>query len=40
MQAGYEDRRPLYDLYQMLNHLNQFGTSYLGSVQRILARYT
>lgn len=39
LQEGYEDRRPLYDLYQMLNHLNQFGTSYLGSVRRILSRY-
>ena len=39
LQPGYEDRRPLYDLYQMLNHLNQFGASYLGSVRRILARY-
>ncbi|MBR0090305.1 MAG: fructosamine kinase family protein [Lachnospiraceae bacterium] len=36
LQPGYEDRRPLYDLYQMLNHLNQFGTAYLGSVRRIL----
>lgn len=39
LQPGYEDRRPLYDLYQMLNHLNQFGGSYLGSVRRILQRY-
>ena len=39
LQQGYRDRRPLYDLYQMLNHLNQFGASYLGSVRRILARY-
>lgn len=39
IEPGYEDRRPLYDLYQMLNNLNQFGRTYLPAVQRILARY-
>ena len=37
--GGYEDRRDLYNLYHLLNHLNLFGGSYLGSVQRILRRY-
>ena len=39
MQAGYEDRRDLYNLYQLLNHLNMFGGSYLSSVRRIIKRY-
>ena len=39
IDSGYQDRRDLYNLYHMLNHLNLFGGSYLGSVQRILNRY-
>ena len=39
LQPGYEDRRDLYHLYQMLNHLNQFGLPYYHSVHRILQRY-
>lgn len=39
MQAGYEDRRDLYNLYQLLNHLNMFGSSYLSAVNRIVRRY-
>ena len=39
LQEGYEDRRDLYNLYHLLNHLNLFGTGYLGSVARILARF-
>ena len=37
--AGYRDRRDLYNLYHLLNHLNLFGGSYLGSVRRIVSRY-
>lgn len=33
------DRRDLYILYHALNHLNHFGTRYLGEVERILRRY-
>lgn len=36
---GFEDRLPLYQLYHYLNHLNLFGSSYLGSCESILARY-
>ena len=36
---GYEDRRDLYNLYHMLNHLNLFGGSYLPAVRRIINRY-
>lgn len=39
IDSGYRDRRDLYNLYHMLNHLNLFGASYLSSVQRILDRY-
>ncbi len=36
LQPGYEKRRDFYNLYQLLNHLNLFGVSYLSSVRRIL----
>lgn len=39
LQPGYEDRRDLYNLYQLLNHLNLFGSSYLGPVLSIVAEY-
>lgn len=39
IDSGYRDRRDLYNLYHMLNHLNLFGASYLNSVQRILDKY-
>ena len=37
LQPGYEKRRDFYNLYQLLNHLNLFGASYLSSVRRILS---
>ncbi|MBQ9207762.1 MAG: fructosamine kinase family protein [Treponema sp.] len=39
LQSGYEERRDLYNLYHLLNHLNMFGQSYLGAVQSIVAEY-
>ena len=39
IDSGYRDRKDLYDLYHLLNHLNLFGGSYLGSVREILTRY-
>lgn len=39
IDSGYRDRRELYNLYHLLNHLNLFGGSYLGSVKQILSRY-
>ena len=39
LQAGYDERRDLYNLYHLLNHLNLFGTGYLSSVERIVRRY-
>ncbi len=37
---GYADRRELYNLYHLLNHLNLFGGSYYGAVKRTLRRFT
>lgn len=39
LQPGYEDRRDLYNLYHMLNHLNLFGYSYYSAVAGIVKRY-
>ncbi len=39
MDAGYQDRRDLYNLYHLLNHLNLFGGGYYSGVIRILNRY-
>ena len=36
---GYADRREIYNLYHLLNHLNLFGGGYYGAVMRILRRY-
>ena len=40
LTAGYPKREPIYNLYHMLNHLNIFGTSYLGSVRSILKPFS
>ena len=39
LEPGYETRRDLYNLYQLLNHLNLFGPTYLGPVLSIVAEY-
>ena len=39
LQPGYENRRDLYNLYQLLNHLNLFGPTYLGPVLSIVSEY-
>ncbi|MCR4579129.1 MAG: fructosamine kinase family protein [Treponema sp.] len=39
LQDGYENRRDLYNLYQLLNHLNLFGPTYLGPVLSIVDEY-
>lgn len=38
-EPGYEDRKPLYQLYYLLVHLNLFGESYGPDVDRICGRY-
>ena len=39
LQDGYEERRDLYNLYHLLNHLNMFGQNYLDPVKSIVAEY-
>ncbi len=39
IDSGYQDRRDLYNLYHLLNHLNLFGGSYYNSVQSIVNRF-
>ena len=39
LQPGYEERRDLYNLYQLLNHLNLFGPAYLEPVLSITSEY-
>ncbi|WP_288571375.1 fructosamine kinase family protein [uncultured Mitsuokella sp.] len=36
---GYPERRDLYNLYPLLNHLHLFGNAYHTAVTRILRRY-
>ena len=36
---GYKDRRLLYDLYHLLNHLNLFGGTYYDSVRKIIGMF-
>ena len=36
MQAGCEDRLKLYQLYHVLNHLNLFGSAYLGRAVQLI----
>ena len=39
IDGSYRDRRDLYNLYHLLNHLNLFGGAYRNSVQMIVDRY-
>jgi len=39
LEPGYSDRREIYNLYHLINHLNHFGQSYAGSVSGILKRF-
>jgi fructosamine-3-kinase len=38
LAPGYEQRRELYNLYHVLNHLNLFGGGYLSQAQRMIDR--
>ncbi len=38
LDSGYEARKPLYNLYHILNHYNLFGGAYLGQAQRMIDR--
>ena len=37
--SGWREYAPLLNLYHLLNHLNLFGTGYLGAVRGVLERY-
>jgi protein-ribulosamine 3-kinase len=39
LNPGYEERKDIYNLYHLLNHLNLFGCSYLNSVDQVVSRY-
>ncbi len=39
LTPGWEERTELFNLYHLLNHLNLFGESYLGSVRQTINRY-
>ena len=39
LATGWEQRQPIYQLYYLLVHLNQFGESYGKQVDEILQRF-
>ena len=38
LDQGYETRKPLYNLYHILNHFNLFGGAYLFQAQRMIGQ--
>ncbi len=38
LDRDYERRKPLYNLYHVLNHFNLFGSAYLGQARRMIER--
>ena len=38
LDRDYERRKPLYNLYHILNHFNQFGSAYLGQAERTIEK--
>lgn len=39
LAPGYGERRAVYNLYHLINHLNHFGGSYAAQVERVLRRF-
>ncbi len=39
LEPGYRERRDLYNLYHLLNHLNLFGRGYLPQITEIVRRF-
>lgn len=39
LEPGYPERRAVYNLYHLINHLNHFGGGYAGGVERTLRRF-
>ena len=40
LEPGFEERADIYNIYPHMVHVNLFGTSYLGGVERVLKRYS
>jgi fructosamine-3-kinase len=40
LDIGWADRLPIYNLYQLLNHLNLFGAGYHGQVMEIVHHFS
>jgi fructosamine-3-kinase len=38
LDVGYDQRKPLYQLYHLLNHFNLFGGSYAASIRQTLIK--
>jgi len=38
LEPGHETRNDIYQLYHVLNHLNLFGSGYLGRAQQLLRK--
>jgi fructosamine-3-kinase len=36
LDTGYTQRKPFYNLYHLLNHLNLFGSSYLRQTEQTI----
>lgn len=39
LEPGYEERRDVYNLYHLINHVNHFGGGYARQVENILRRF-
>ena len=39
LNAGFDERVPIYNLYPLLVHTNLFGTGYLAGVEKVLKRF-
>jgi len=39
LEPGYAERKPIYNLYHLLNHLNLFGRTYEESIRQVLRKY-
>ncbi len=39
LDPGYPERKEIYNLYHLINHLNHFGDAYASGVQRVLRRF-
>ena len=40
LESGYLERKEIYNLYHLLNHLNHFGSGYAASVEAVLRKFS